>query len=144
MSKEGRKNKGFSTVLMSAIMLSSISAMGVTVLGFSDSVVSSQQGRISELYVERSNALQEIFIMEDVWFDGVTGSKQVHVTIKNVGQLPIKVTSITINVVKSSTNQLINPDQSATIDIAYEWTNSLHDIVVQTERENTLKQSWMP
>lgn len=144
MSKEGRKNKGFSTVLMSAIMLSSISTMGVTVLGFSNTVVSSQESRISELYVERSNALQEIFIMEDVWFDEVTGIKQVHVTIKNVGQLPIKVTSITINGVKYSTNQLINLDQSATIDRDYGWTTGLHDIVVQTERENTIKQSWMP
>lgn len=143
MNKNLRSKRGFSTILVSAMMLSSLSTMGVAVLGWSNNVVSTQENRISELYTERSNALQEVFTIEDVLFDGVIGIKYVHVAVKNIGELPVKVTSITINNNKTSTNQLISPNQSATINIAYEWTNSLHDIIVQTERNNTIKQSWM-
>jgi hypothetical protein len=48
-------------------------------------------------YQQRSNALRESFIIEDVWFNSTASPTTIDITLRNVGLIEVRIVAIYIN-----------------------------------------------
>lgn len=140
-----KKRRGMSTVVTSAILVSAVAIMGSFLVSWSSSSFGKQQVDIGELADNRVNAVREEFILEDVWFYNSGGTDHVKMTIRNTGNVAINVTSFYIDSSKFDPKRVIQAGKTDSIDVVYDWTAGLsYTIQVKTERENVLRQAWLP
>jgi hypothetical protein len=78
----------------------------------------------------------ERLIIEDVWFNNATGVNRISVYIRNVGKVPITVSTVYINHTRQSSPKLsLGLEEHGWLNITYNWTaNSLYYVDIVTLR----------
>ena len=141
--------RGLASVVTSAIILSAVSIMGVMMLGWSNTVLSSHKQDIEETFSTQINKINEDLSFENIWFatpSGLMTANHLNVTIANIGILGLNVTTIQISNVTDTnntsftygfTNGGIAKSNTLSFNVTYPWQSSDElDILVFTSREN--------
>ncbi len=105
-SRSGKIRSGFSTVVGAAIMIAVVSLLGSAMVIWGNSHFNFQQKQMGDYYVQNSNLLKENFIIEDVWLSTAPASNYVNVTLRNIGNIAINATQVTVTDLDSSGNPL--------------------------------------
>ena len=147
------RRRALASIVTSAILLSSIAIMGVGLVGWSNSNLTSHQKTLENTFSKNINKLNEYVIFEKVWFGGTSPTKFVNVTVTNSGDIGLNVTSIqfinstTFNEISSTTitDGGISSSQSYSTQIDYEWeTGDEFDILLKTNRDNQFRTQVSP
>jgi hypothetical protein len=112
---------------------------------WSNSSFALQGLRITNQTASSINQIHESFVVEDVWFKTVSGTKYADVTIRNTGNLAIRVSNIYVNNTKVPiTPQTIAIGNVGTIqNIPVNWgSGDIQQVTVQTDRGTIIKQNW--
>lgn len=139
--RHGRR--GIGAVIGSLLLVAAVAIMGTFLVSWSSSSFAAQQLSISNQTDSRINLIKESFIIEDVWFYTQSGSFA-NVTIRNTGDLAIKVTHIYINNTQAwNTGEVIPIDGVAEIKVATSWGSGYPQAIwVKTDRGAEVKQTW--
>ncbi|MGQ9538011.1 MAG: hypothetical protein ACUVTE_00265 [Candidatus Bathycorpusculaceae bacterium] len=78
----------------------------------------------------------ERLIIEDVWFNNVTGVSRISVYIRNVGKVSLTVSAVYINHTRQSSQKLsLELEEHEWLNIPYQWTSSsLYYVDIVTSR----------
>jgi len=98
-----KKRKGLATVVSTAILLTSVSIMGVMLVGWSNASLLNQQTEIEDSFNQKINKLNEDVLIENIWF-GSSSIETFNVTLSNIGTIGLNITSIKI---ENSTDVLL-------------------------------------
>ena len=135
-----KRRRGISTVVSTAIILAAVSIMGVMLVGWANTNLSSSQMALSSSFDTQMNKLNEDLLVENIWF-GISPNI-VNVTMNNVGSIGFNVTKIEI---KNSTSLLnvvitdggIDPSEDYSIQETYNWSSGeTVDFTIFTNRGN--------
>ncbi len=118
--KKLRARKALSSVIASAILLSSIVVMGTGLVNWSNANLTSYQASLSNTYSTNVNKLNENLVIENVWFYNLP-QKYLSVTLTNVGNEGLNVTDIKLQTSSGTTDI---PLQIATIVPKQQYTVS--------------------
>lgn len=88
--------------------------------------------------------IKESFVVEDVWFYTQSGTDYANVTVRNTGNVAIKISNIYVNNTQVwNAGQLINATKAVTIRTTFNWDpNDLQSLWVKTSRDAQVKQVW--
>ena len=125
------------------MLVSAVAIMGSGLVAWSNSSFSNARQNIANSTDSKINMIRENFVVEDVWFYN-DGSDRANVTIRNTGNVAIKISHIYVNNTQVwNTGQNINATQAYTIKTSMDWSpNSLQNIWVKTTRGSEIKQLW--
>lgn len=78
----------------------------------------------------------ERLIIEDVWFNNATGTKQISVYLRNVGKVPIRISAVYINHTHWTSPTIeLGLGGHGWLNITYSWrSNSLYHLDIVTMR----------
>lgn len=96
-----KSRRALSTVVTSAILMSSAAIMGSMLLAWSNENLLTKQNNLELSFNEKMNRLNESLLVESVWFG--TNPSVVNVTLSNSGTIGLNVTEVWI---QNSTSQL--------------------------------------
>jgi len=141
--------RGIATVVTSAILLSAVSILGVTMLAWSQSSMLEQKMEIEEIFNTQMNKITEDIIFENVWFaipNGVMTENHLNVTLTNIGILGLNVTEIHVtnvtgtnntNFIYYHTDAGIPKSDSFSTNTTFPWiTGDELNILIFTDRGN--------
>jgi len=141
--------RGLASVVTSAIILSAVSIMGVMMLAWSQTSISTQKQEIEDVYNTQMNKINEDLVFENIWFatpSGAMTENHLNVTLGNVGILGLNVTQITItnstgtnntSIPYYFTNGGVIKSESLSLNVTYPWQSGDDlDILVFTNRGN--------
>ena len=137
-------------VVTSAIILSAVSIMGVMMLAWSTTSLSTQKQAIEETFSTQTNKINEDLIFDNVWFSSTCPGKCINVTMSNVGTLGLNVTEMKLTDGVSLTDLKffyytdggIVTSNSFSTNATYPWVSGNdYDITVYTERGNQFTTS---
>ena len=140
-----KNRRALANVVTSAIILSAVSIMGVMMLTWSNTSLTTQKQQIEEMFSTQTNKINEDLIFDTVWFSSTCPGKCVNVTMSNVGTLGLNVTNMKfINSTTLSELKIFNyknggivPSGSFSTNATYSWTSGKQiNIVVFTNRGN--------
>ncbi|AFU59384.1 hypothetical protein Ngar_c24600 [Candidatus Nitrososphaera gargensis Ga9.2] len=125
------------------MLVAAVSIIGVALVAWSNFSFAMQQQTIANQTNSRINLINESFIIEDVWFYIQSGN-YANVTIRNTGDLAIKVTHVYINNTQAwNTGKVIAAGTVEEIKVPTSWgPDRLQSIWVKTERGSEAKQVW--
>ena len=135
-----KRRRGISTVVSTAIILAAVSIMGVMLVGWANTNLSSSQMALSSSFDTQMNKLNEDLLVENIWFG--TSPNIVNVTLNNVGSIGFNVTKIEI---KNSTSVLyvgstdggVASSGDYSIQETYNWNSGeTVDFTIFTNRGN--------
>lgn len=145
----GKKRRGLSSIVTSAILLSATVTMGTGLVNWSNSNLASYQKSLSDTYSSNVNKLNENLIVENVWFVS-NPSKSLNVTMTNTGTIGLNVTDIRL---VSSTQtadfkfihgEIVPENQNSTL-LSYNWQSKVPiQLTVTTSRGSTFTSQVMP
>jgi archaellum component FlaF (FlaF/FlaG flagellin family) len=92
-----KNKKGLSTVIAQVLIISATISIGTIALSWALPALNLYQSTSEIYYQQRSNALKESFIIENVWFNSTASPKTIDITIRNVGSIEIRLVAIYIN-----------------------------------------------
>lgn len=125
-------------------MVVAVGIIGAYLITWSNSTFAQQQAQIANQTASRINLIKETFVVEDVWFYN-SGGQKADVTIRNGGDLAIKISKIYVNNTEVWTgSQVISKDTAAKVTgISVNWgTGKPQSIWIKTERGSEVKQIW--
>ena len=134
-----RPQRGLSTVVTTAILLSAVSVMGIYLVGWSNSSLLNDQIRLENSFNDKINKLNEHVIIENVWFND--DPYTVNVTLNNAGIVGLNITEIKLvnssdTTVFAITNGGSLPKNTYSFQDTYVWLkNEVVDIYVTTARD---------
>ena len=135
-----KKRKGLATVITTAILLTSVSIMGVVLVAWSNTNLFTKQATMESSFNEKMNKLNEELLIENIWFG--TSPSIVNVTMNNVGTIGLNVTQIEI---RNSTSTMyvtitdggMAPDDDLSIQESFNWNSGeTTDFFITTNRGN--------
>jgi hypothetical protein len=126
------------------MMVAAVAIMGSFLLTLSNSNFAIQRGQISNATDTKVNQIRESFVIEDVWFNDVAGTKYANVTLRNTGDVAVRISHIYINNTQVwNTGQIMAADTVAEIRVQTNWTaNDPQSIWVKSQRGTEVKQVW--
>lgn len=145
--------RGLSTVVTSAILLSSVAVLGTFVVGWSNSNLLNHQSLLESTFSTNVNRLNEYLIIENVWFGGASSTKYVNITLTNIGYTGLNVTKIEFVdpadngklALFKFTNGGMSSKESFSVQPIFSWQdNSAFDIVVTTLRDSIYRTQVLP
>ena len=141
-----RNRRALATVVTSAILLSAVSVMGVMMLKWSNTSLSTQKSQIEEVFSTQTNKINEDLIFDNIWFSTTCPSSPcLNVTMSNVGTLGLNVTSMKlINGTTLAELQIFSysdggivPGGTFSKNASYSWVSGGdYDLTVLTGRGN--------
>lgn len=140
--KHRKTKRGLSTIVTSAILLSAVSVLGIGIIGWANTNLSTHQAELDETFAVNHNKINERITVEHVWF-GNTGPS-INITMSNTGTLGLNVTQIKIQNIDSGqyytypqTDGGIVYGGELSLNETLTWTASTpYDILVETNRGN--------
>lgn len=145
----GKKRRGLSSIVTSAILLSATVTMGTGLVNWSNSNLASYQKSLSDTYSSNVNKLNENLIVENVWFVS-NPSKSLNVTITNTGTIGLNVTDIKLVSSAQTTDfkfihgGIVPENQNSTL-LSYNWQSKVPiQLTVTTSRGSTFTSQVMP
>ncbi|MGH9879404.1 MAG: hypothetical protein ACRD5H_17370, partial [Nitrososphaerales archaeon] len=149
------------TVISSVIMVAAVAMLGSVVLIWANSSLNVERTKISDDFSKNSNLLRETFIVEDIWLEPPPPENSVNITIRNIGDIAINVTSINITAINAAganpcgsactinlpLNAVIDIKQTRTIVVSpidwdYGTASQSLDITITTSRGTVEQISW--
>ena len=130
--------------MTTAIIMSSVSVMGVYSLAWSNDHMQDEKEEIEELFNTRLNKMHEDILFENVLFN-ISPSKQLNVTLTNNGIIGLNITEIKLQnpstladlATFSYSNGGITPSGSFSKNATYNWSSAQEiNIIATTERGN--------
>lgn len=91
-------------MVTSAIILSAVSILGVTMLAWSQTSMLEQRMEIEDIFNTQMNKITEDLIFENVWFATTPSPNHLNVTLTNIGILGLNVTEIHVTNVTGTNN----------------------------------------
>lgn len=133
-----------STVVTSIMLVSAVSILGSFVLSWTNATFASQRTNVANSANERVNFVRENFVIEDVWFFQNGTGKYAIVTVRNTGDVAIKLSYVYINGSQAwAAGKTINLGAIGTITVANNWgSGKPQSIWVETSRNTEVKQVW--
>jgi hypothetical protein len=144
MNLFGKKRRGISTVVETALLLSAVAILGSTMIMWSNSTLNSRETNLATISTSNSNKFNEFLSIEKIWFchgGAVTEPchasnsvyPTVNLTLTNVGTVGLNVTKIQLN----NTVFSVSPPKSLGPAASYWWVpnpswNSYHNNSAQT------------
>lgn len=118
--------------------------LGAALVSWSNSNFALQRLNVASEIDDRINQAREGFVVEDVWFYTADETKYVTVTVRNTGDVAIKVSSILVDNAQAwNAGQVIMSKSVGSITFENDWSGgSEHSISVKTERGTVSKQLW--
>jgi archaellum component FlaF (FlaF/FlaG flagellin family) len=140
-----KTQRGLSTIVTGAILLSAVAIMGIMVVGWANSNLVTHQVKLEETFSDNYNKLNEKMLIEHVWF-GNTGPS-INITINNIGTIGFNVTTIKITNITSSqvysypyTDSGIITGNTISINQTFGWiTNIPYEILITTGRDSQFR-----
>jgi len=135
-----KNRRALSTVVTSAIIMSSMAVMGVALVGWSNANLLTKQNELESTFSTNINKLNENILVENIWFG--TSPSIVNMTLNNVGSIGLNVTEIQI---VNSTDTMIlyitdggmTPNGDYSIEETFNWNSGeTTDFTIFTERGN--------
>jgi hypothetical protein len=128
-------------------MIVAAGVIGSFLVAWANSSFALQSADIATSAANRINQIKESYIIEDVWFNGTNPNQKEYITIRNTGDLAIKITKIYVNNTQVwNAGQTITAGSYGTITInqlATAWgSGKPQSIWIQTERGTEAKQIW--
>jgi archaellum component FlaF (FlaF/FlaG flagellin family) len=136
----GKNRRGLSTVITTAILLSAISIMGVTLVAWSNTSLQTQQIQMEISFNDKINKLNEDVSIENIWFG--TSPNIVNVTLNNVGTIGLNVTAIKIvnttdTLIEYYTDGGVATGDDFSREIPFNWNaGETTDFTITTNRGN--------
>ncbi len=139
-----RGRRGIGTVVTSVMLVSAVSMLGAALVSWSSSSFALHQVGVSEEIDDRVNQLNEGFIVEDVWFYSDAGTKYATVTVRNTGDVAIKISKIHVNNTQAWNEGHVIPRQEVgTVTFETNWSDgSAQNVWLVTQRGTEAKQLW--
>ncbi len=141
--------RGIANVVTSAIILTAVSIMGVSMLAWSQTSMLEQKMEIEEIFNTQLNKINEDLLFENIWFAipaGIMNDNHLNVTLGNIGILGLNVTTIRVTNVTAGnttyfdydyTNLGIIKSESISQNVTYSWqSDDVLDVLVFTGRGN--------
>jgi len=126
------------------MLVAAVGIMGSGLVAWSNSSFSITKQNIANSTDSKINMIKENFVVEDVWFYTQTGTDYANVTVRNTGNVVIKISNIYINNTQVwNAGQNINATKAVTIKTTVDWgPNDLQSVWVKTVRGSEIKQVW--
>lgn len=129
------------------MLVVAVAMMGTFLLSWSNSSFAAQRLQIANTTSNRINLINESFVLEDVWFYQSGGTTYANVTIRNTGDLAIKISKVYINnTEKWSGSESITIGSSDEVKVTTSQivvgSGKPQSIWVKTERGSEVKQIW--
>ena len=126
------------------MLVAAVGIMGSGLVAWSNSSFSITKQNIANSTDSKINMIRENFVVEDVWFYTQTGTDYANVTVRNTGNVMIKISNIYVNNTEVwNAGQNINATQAYTIKTTVDWgSNNLQSVWVKTIRGSEIKQVW--
>ena len=145
MSRHKKTNRGLSTVVTGAILLSAVAIMGIMVVTWANTNLITHQIKLEETFSDTYNKLNENILIEHVWF-GNTGPS-INITMNNIGTIGLNVTTLKITNITSSqtysfshTDAGIIPSGTLSLNETFGWiADTPYDILIITDRDSQFK-----
>jgi len=140
------RKRGLSTVVTSAILLSAVAVMGVGIVNWANTNLSTHQQALEETVSVNFNKINEKIFIEHVWF-GTTPSNNLNVTMNNIGTVGLNVTEMTITNITSNqqyfftyTDSGIIPSGTLSINQTFVWVADMpYEVLITTSRDTQFK-----
>jgi hypothetical protein len=126
-------------------MIVAAGVIGSFLVAWANSSFAFQSAEISTSAANRINLIKESYVIEDVWFNGTSPNQKAFLTVRNTGDLAIKITKIYVNNTQVwNTGQTIAIGNYGTIaNVPVAWNpNCAQAIWIVTERGTEAKQVW--
>ncbi|MGI0014565.1 MAG: hypothetical protein ACREBU_14160, partial [Nitrososphaera sp.] len=119
--------RGLSSVVTTVMLVSAVAVMGSFLVAWSNSSFGIAQRDIANSTDSKINQVRENFVVEDVWFYTQGPTDYANVTIRNTGNVAIRVSHIYVNNTQVwNTGELIETTKAETIQTSFDWEpNSL-------------------
>jgi archaellum component FlaF (FlaF/FlaG flagellin family) len=145
MPRHKKTKRGLSTVVTGAILLSAVSIMGIMVVGWANTNLTTHQIDLEETFSDHYNKINEKMLIEHVWF-GNTGPS-INITMNNIGTIGLNVTTIKITNITSSqeysytyTDSGIFTGNTLSINQTFGWTTDIpYEILITTGRDTQFR-----
>ena len=126
------------------MLVAAVGIMGSGLVAWSNSSFSITKQNIAKSTDSKINMIKENFVVEDVWFYTQTGTDYANVTVRNTGNVVIKISNIYVNNTQVwNAGQNINATKTYTIKTTVDWgPNDLQSVWVKTVRGSEIKQVW--
>ena len=126
------------------MLVSAVSLMGTFMVSWSSSNFTVQKLNIAKAVDDRVNQISENYIVEDAWFFSNSTSKYAKVTLRNTGDVAIKITNVYVNNTQVWTgSKMMLQETTQSVTFQSNWgAGKSQNIWVKTERGNELKQVW--
>ena len=134
--------RGVSPVIASVILIGAAIATGLVVVTWANNSFINQQSEAGVFFAERSAAMEESFVIEDVWFY-VDGDKYVNVTVRNVGTANVTIEAVYFNGtdhLDESQGIVVGTAEMLTITWTPGWGSGSYYIVVASARGNQVRE----
>lgn len=144
--RETRKysRRGISNIVTSVMLVAAVALIGSFLVSWSSSSFAAKQLQIANQTNTKINLIKEDFVVEDVWFYTKSSVNYANVTIRNTGDVAIKISSIYVNNTQVwNTGQLIPIDNVTKITVQTAWgAGKPQSFWVKTARNAEVKQVW--
>ena len=145
MSRHKKTQRGLSTIVTGAILLTAVAMMGIMVVAWANSNLTKHQMELESTLSATYNKLNEKILVEHVWF-GISGPS-INITMNNIGTVGLNVTAIKITNITSSqtysfphTDAGIVPSGTLSLNETFGWIpNTPYEILITTDRDSQFK-----
>lgn len=126
------------------MLVAAVGIMGAGLLVWSNSSFAISRQNIANNTDSKINMIRENFVVEDVWFYTDAGTNYANVTVRNTGNVAIRISHIYVNNTEVwNEDQLVNATKAVTIRTEVDWSpNSLQSVWVKTARDAQVQQTW--
>jgi fibro-slime domain-containing protein len=128
--------RGISSVVSGAILLSSFTVIGTVAVSWSQNTVATHEQSLGLQYSTATNKIKESMVLENFWYD--TPNQKLNLVLKNTAQIGMTVVQIQVqgssSQVFSLTQAQILPGGTYTAAIQYVWMGNPLDVFVTTDR----------
>lgn len=139
-----KSRRGISTVVTSMMLVSAVSLMGAFMVSWSSSNFTVQKLNIARAVDDRVNQISENYIVEDAWFFSNSTGKYAKVTLRNTGDVAVKITNVYVNNTQAwAGSKVMLQADTQSVTFQSNWgAGKSQSVWVKTERGNELKQVW--
>lgn len=142
LRSKGRR--GISTVVTSIMLVSAVSLMGAFLVSWSSSSFAAKQVDVTKSVNDRVNQIKENFVVEDAWFFSNSTAKYVKVTVRNAGDIQIKISAVYLNNTQAWTgSQSVAQGGTYSVTFQSNWgAGKSQNLWVKTASGSSVKQIW--
>jgi len=97
LGRKARRTLAVSTVISTVLMTMLSVTLGTVIFFWASQTFGVYQGNAGNYFSSRGAALQEIFAVEDVWFNMSGSTKYMWITVRNTGTIDIKIGAIYVD-----------------------------------------------